>query len=250
MQLDKVCLIRQPGGLGDIIFCQKIAKKIQTNTEYKTVIWPVAPAYAYLNKYLIGENVNYCDEREAFPHKEVYLSRQPNILQSDTFLYLPLESANHVLKTCKCHNDPVGNGVMKYDLCSISSEDWVDYFEFRRDENREDHLVKALGIDLREPYNLINENFGTFPHFCVREPKINPNNGLKNIYMNFYEGVILFDWIKVFENATEIHTVETCLPYLFEKMKLKNVFVYWKNDVFKNAACLRAQYKSDWNFLD
>lgn len=35
----KTCLVKQPAGFGDILFCQKIAKIIQKNTEYKQIVW-------------------------------------------------------------------------------------------------------------------------------------------------------------------------------------------------------------------
>jgi hypothetical protein len=46
--------------------------------------------------------------------------------------------------------------------------------------------------------------------------------------MEFYDDVNLFDWIKVFENAKEIHTVETSVYYILEKLNLENVHIYAK----------------------
>jgi hypothetical protein len=46
--------------------------------------------------------------------------------------------------------------------------------------------------------------------------------------MEFYDDVNLFDWIKVFENAKEIHTVETSVYYILEKLNLENVYIYAK----------------------
>ena len=48
---DKICLIRQPAGLGDILFCQKIADKIKNKYNIK-VLWPVIDGYSFLKNEL------------------------------------------------------------------------------------------------------------------------------------------------------------------------------------------------------
>lgn len=58
---DKVCIIKQPAGIGDIFFCQKIAQSVREETEYKKVIWPVASTYSYLKDYMIAEDVEFID---------------------------------------------------------------------------------------------------------------------------------------------------------------------------------------------
>lgn len=35
---DKVCVIKQPAGIGDIFFCQKIAQSVREETEYKSYL--------------------------------------------------------------------------------------------------------------------------------------------------------------------------------------------------------------------
>jgi hypothetical protein len=45
--------------------------------------------------------------------------------------------------------------------------------------------------------------------------------------MQLIEGFNLFDWCQVIENAAEIHTVETSICYLIEKMNTtKKLFMY------------------------
>ena len=46
----KKCLIRQPAGLGDIVFLQKIAKKL-VKKGYE-VHWPVIQPYEYVQDYM------------------------------------------------------------------------------------------------------------------------------------------------------------------------------------------------------
>ena len=115
----KTCIIKQPAGIGDIFFCQKIAKEIQDSTEYKKVIWPVASTYSYLKDYLIVQDVEFIDESLDFPYKDVYNSGSLYMVQTDEYLFVPLQTADYVQKTSNRHNNPLGHGHMKYDFCNI-----------------------------------------------------------------------------------------------------------------------------------
>ncbi len=244
--MNKICLISQPAGIGDIFVCQKIAKTIQAMTEYKTILWPVWPIYSYLSDYLIGEDIHFFDDSESFEHKEIYLSNRKEIIQTENLLYLPLQTSNYVMKSCKCHQNPYAQCAMKYNFCNIEHEDWASYFEFKRDFQRENKLFEALNLDLSVPYNLINNNYGTFPHFASRHDLI-PQNNYKNVYMNFYEGTTLFDWIKVFENAYEIHTMATSVPFILEKLKLDRVVIYSRYHG-EELQCARTFYNKNWKY--
>lgn len=224
---DKVCIIKQPAGIGDIFFCQKIAKSVQTETHYKRVIWPVASTYSYLSEYMIADGVEFVDETTNFPYKDVYNSGNVYMVETDEYLFVPLQTSDYVQKTCKCHNNHLAHGHMKYDFCNVDYSDWKDYFNFKRNDERENFLIEKIGLDITKPYNLINNNCGTYPNYGKREDLV-PNNKYSNVYMDFYEGVNLFDWIKIFENAVEIHTVETSTYYILEKLNLKNVYIYAK----------------------
>ena len=70
---EKVCLIRQPAGIGDIFFCQKISH-IFNVLGYK-VYWPVIePYYEAIMRHMSSNNVIYCREGEEFPMKKYYHS--------------------------------------------------------------------------------------------------------------------------------------------------------------------------------
>ena len=63
------CVIGQPAGLGDIIFCQKIADMFIQNGY--TVWWPVVEQYYDdVNKYMKKEGLIYCRDQDDFPLKE------------------------------------------------------------------------------------------------------------------------------------------------------------------------------------
>ena len=114
----KVCLVKQPSGIGDVLFCQKIAKVIQQTTEYKQVIWPVAPVYSYLSEYMGDDDLYFPTEDSDFPLKEVYQSGSVQVIQTDDFIFVPLQTADYVLSPCKCHNNPRAHGHIKYNFCN------------------------------------------------------------------------------------------------------------------------------------
>jgi hypothetical protein len=240
--MEKICLIRQPAGIGDIFFCQKIAKIIK-------VIWPVASTYAYLNQYMEGD-IDFCEENTSFEFKDVYLSHHRNIIQSEKLLYIPLQFADSIIKMCRCHNNPLAFCHMKYDLCNMSYEDWANYFEFKRDRQRETELVEKLRVNLSTPFNLINRNFGTYPNYITRTDLV-PKNSYPNVYMGFYEGVNLFDWLTLVERAYEIHTVGTSLAFILEKLKLKNVNLYSRYSNFKeDFSDIKNKDTQEWIYIN
>ena len=220
--MEKILLIKQPAGIGDIFFCQKIAKTLQKETEYKKVIWPVASVYNYLNEYMVGD-IDFVDETENFPYKDIYLQETRHNIQTEDFLLVPI--CWPPLDVCSCHNNPLAHGHIKYNAANLDYSDWVDYFEFQRKKDKENELIEKLKIDLSQPYRVINKNFGT-PPIHARTRDIQIEDDLPNIYMNFFPGATIFDWIKVLEKAKEIHTVEGSLIYILEKIKIDNVFLY------------------------
>ena len=65
---NKICLINQPAGLGDILLCQKIANHV-IELGYK-VIWPVVDQYNYISEYIINPNIEFCSINSEFYGKE------------------------------------------------------------------------------------------------------------------------------------------------------------------------------------
>ena len=59
---------------------------------------------------------------------------------------------------------------------------------------------------------------------------------------------------KIAENAQEIHTMETSLCYLLEKINLTNVFVYSKytaeNGLKDNFEYIKENYSKHWEYMD
>lgn len=249
---DKVCVIKQPAGIGDIFFCQKIAQSVREETEYKKVIWPVASTYSYLKDYMIAEDVEFVDETQEFSFKDVYNLNSLYMVQTDEYLFVPLQTSDYVQKTCRCHNNHLAHGHMKYDFCNVDYSDWKDYFNFKRNDERENSLIEKVGVDITKPYNLINNNCGTYPNYGKREDLV-PDNDYQNVYMDFYEGVNLFDWVKIFENAKEIHTVETSIYYILEKLNLEDVYIYAKPTPQNRAndfSYMKDHCNKNWKYIN
>lgn len=245
----KTCLIKQPAGIGDILFCQKIAKTIQEETDYEKIIWPVSSQYAYLSQYLIENGIEYPLETEDFLHKEIYNSGNLYMIQTDNLLFVPLHTCDRIEQKCKCHNDHRAHGHMKYNFCNIEYTNWKDYFNINRNLVREDALIQRLKLNINEPYNVINNHAGTYPNYDTSD--IIPNNNYRNVYMEFIDGVNIFDWMGIFENAKEIHTMECGVYYILEKMNLNDVFIYTKyknqND---NFSYMKDHCNQKWRYIN
>ena len=221
----KVCLIKQPAGFGDILFCLKIANHIIETTPYKTVIWPVASVYNYLNEYIGTKDIIFCDETKNFPYKEIYNSNSINIQKTDSVLYIPLSTSDRVISQCLCHDNPWAHGHIKYNFCNVDYEDWDKYIHIRRNADREKSLLHHLGINGEESFSVINRNFGTPPNYRTRDD-ISSKSGLREIQMNFIQGYNLFDWMSVFEKASQIHTMDTSIYYILQFLGIDDVTIY------------------------
>jgi hypothetical protein len=212
----KICLIRQPAGLGDIFFTQKIAKTVLKEKRADQVIWPVIKEYFYLSDYLIGDGIVYVDENVDFPFKGIYISDPSNIIDTEELLYIPLQRADRTIK-----NLPIMQ--TKFGLVNMIYSDWDAFLEFKRNYERE-KILEAY-IKPQKPYTLINDSFGSKDYAYLnnkRETAIKENA----IFMKYLGFDNIFDWLGLIEGAQEIHTVDTAWCYLFKKLGIKNVTVY------------------------
>jgi hypothetical protein len=202
----KTVLIKQSKGLGDIFFCQKIANKLVERGH--RVIWPVISKYLYIKNYLIG-SVEYVDVDGDFDYKSTYTAcGKGEILEQDCI----------VLSTDGCRELDKVSGVMlsKYNLAGVSHEDWLAYFNFNRNLNREDDLFKLLKLDKDEKYVVVNRQIGGPGDESSWRFEI-PST-LRQVEIKEYPTFTIFDWSKVLENATSFYTMETCISYIIEKL--------------------------------
>lgn len=225
------CVIGQPAGLGDIIFCQKIADMFIQNGY--TVWWPVVEQYYDdVNKYMKKEGLIYCREQDDFPLKEYYYSSvmSPTRKADSNDVYLPLQHADKVYPKESILQ-------AKYKLLRVSHSDWSDYFSFTRDREKENSLYEELGLSPEKQYCLVNRWFGTPPDSQMKKMDITEDYQI--VEMRMIGGYSVFDWTKVIEGATVIYSVDTVINYIMEKMKIR-------------ARCeLFSRYDpANWNHID
>ena len=75
---------------------------------------------------------------------------------------------------------------------------------------------------------------------------------MERTYMEFYNDIHLFDWLTIAENAKQIHTMETSLCYLLEKIGLTNVHVYSKYTVdsgIDDFNYIKSNYSDEWTYV-
>jgi len=200
--MSKICKIIQPQGIGDIFFTQKIAHHY-VDLGYN-VVWPVSESYSFLDEYMGTEKIKFTTE-----------------INSETpELEIVLDGAQYTTK-----GRIMPSKYQKYDL---DYSDWQEYFNFRRNHEKEKSLFEQLTNN--EPYVFINKKYGTPPYYTVNESvkKSIIDKSLRVVELDFLDEFTIFDWCRIFENAEEIHTMDTSINYIFDKLKLKTdkIFVY------------------------
>lgn len=209
MSIDTV-LFRQPAGLGDILFLQKMIKTFAVD---KKVIYPLLPQLMYLKDILIHPGVEYVDSTAEFPYKNIYNSGTKTIKEYDNVIFIPAESADKSFSGCVMR--------AKYKACNMDWSDWRDYLSFKRNIDNENLLFyHKLGLSDDTKYNFINRQFGTPPGTYIKQ-NVRSYNNLLNIEMRYIDGFSPLDWLKVIECASAIYTVDTALLFLMEKITLK-----------------------------
>jgi hypothetical protein len=210
---EKICLIRQPAGIGDIFFTQKIAKDYISKGYL--VVWPVIPQFEFIKDYIKVDNLMFVNENSDFPHKNIYqegYSKPTEI--SEKILYLPIQHFD------RHHNGSVMHA--KYKLLNMDFGDWLDYFSFERNLEREQKLINHFDVNNKK-FVLVNRMFGSPP-----DSKPCPHMGQydNSIEMTYLGWDNLFDWIGLLLKAKHIYTVETSILYIINKLGLKNLTLY------------------------
>ena len=139
----------------------------------------------------------------------------------------------------------------KYRLIDIDWTDWLEFFNFKRNEQKENELYyDVLGLKDGEEYTFINKYYATPPNHLTYNVYENPNE--KNINLEMLEGFTIFDWCKVIENASKISIIDTSLNYIIEKLKLKtnDLTCYCRNGEFtyqQVSFLFKKNWKYTWN---
>jgi hypothetical protein len=211
--MSKICLIRQPAGIGDIFFAQKIAKDYISKGYL--VVWPVISQFEFIKDYIKVDNLMFVNENSDFPHKNIYQEgySKPTVINVND-VYLPIQ-----------HFDRHHNGSVmyaKYKLLDMDFGDWLDYFSFERNLEREQKLIDHFNVNDKE-FVFVNRMFGSPPH---SKPCPHMGEFENSVEMEYLGWDNLFDWIGLLLKAKHIYTVETSILYIISKLGLKNVTVY------------------------
>lgn len=232
----KTCLIQQPAGIGDIFFIQKIVKHfIKNNYE----VWiPVISQFEYIKNYIKVPGLNFVTEHEKFPYKNLYGSGSsvPMKLQNED-IFLPIQNFDRNFPQMSVME-------AKYQMLGIEYFDWVNFFEFERNLEREQRLFNFLNPEDKE-YIFVNRNFGSPPTSKLCPHMTNYENAIEMKYLGWDN---LFDWISLALRAKEIHTVETSLLYILYKLGVENVTVYSRHNP-PSFSQIQNLFSEKWNYI-
>ena len=246
---NKFVLFWQPAGMGDILYLQKAAHYF-LNLGYR-VVWPVIPEFLYVKDYI--SDIEFCDVNRHFDGFEYY--GRSEVIKTEDMIYFPLHHA-HIFLDNNYRSSAMKS---KYPLFQklgydIDGSDWVKYLDFTRNKQREDQCKKILGIEDGEEFIFINDMFASPPNIFRREMHI--ETPIKKIYhkLEHVNQFNLFDLCGVLEDAKEIHTVETSMCYLVERInKSSKLFMYSRklhgDDMHVDFSYVNHIYKKEWNYI-
>lgn len=250
--MSKVCVIKQPAGIGDILYCSKIAYHYR-DLGYE-IVWPVSPANMYLNDY--SKDLEFVDSTTDFNHKDIYTNNVAGKVENDKYLYLPLYLAVNYLRL-------PSSFIMsaKYRVSKVDGGDWYNYMKIERNLAKEYALFKKLGLSEGEEYALVNRNYypwegyhqtiaatGDFPATKDKVGNFRIKTNIKIVNMSRVDGYTVLDWMLVLGCATEVWTMDTCIILLMEVINLKegvklNMFVRGRTVKSVDHLCSKP-----WNF--
>jgi len=235
---DKICLIRQPAGLGDILFCQKIADKIKNKYNIK-VLWPVIDGYSFLKNEL-KTTIEFCSVNSNFSHKNLFSSK--NIIDNNEVLYIPLQDADQYYPGL-CMMDA------KYKFLGLKIDNWQEYLFINRNKEKEDKLKQLYNISSGDEYVVLNRNYGCLPNFNTCRYLKNFSSKYKTIEITPRENFSLFNWSAILEGAKEIHTVDTSIMYLMEKLNLTGKLYCYSRYYPANFSDVTHLFKTKWQYI-
>lgn len=207
------CVFNQFFGIGDIMFIEPIMRKFFQ--EGNEIILPVMKQYMNLDIHF--PYIQFVDKEECDIDYECQ-----NIVQKGDMIIYPLRWSKEFFNSPL--NDTMKN---KYRMFNLPLEMWRE-FAFLRHRWKENKLINELGIDLNNDYALIIQNYHSYNKTSIN---IKLDTNMPIIELLPIEGYSLLDWVKIIENASEIHSVNTSTLFLFEtlELKAKQIHLYSRN---------------------
>lgn len=220
--MKKILLMKQPAGLGDILFTQKIAHHFK-DSGYR-VLWPVFDSFADISNYI--PDFEFYGISTDFPFKDEFLKVKDgdqtiHFVEDHNLFIIPIDSSgggDEIMKT-------------KYNFIGLDWRGWQDYLKFNRNVEKENKLFyEILGLKDGEKYTFTMKYIGSPPNHLT---KINLNFTTDNriVYLDLIPGYSLFDWCKVIEEADEIFIEGSAAMYLVEVLNTKaNKLILFSRD--------------------
>ena len=198
-------LINQYQGLGDILFCEPIARHYYNLGQQ--IIWPVLDDYIWIKEY-----IDYIDflPQSTFPFNYELLT-----WDSPEFEYLPLRFANPIYRKLAAHDysDQLHCMLDKYRLLHLREELWKT-LKWKRNTFKERELYNLI-VGNKQHYNLVNALWGNnYEHILINPPA-------NSIHVSIVLGFTMLDWALIYENASDIRTVSTSNLYMIEALNIK-----------------------------
>jgi len=108
----------------------------------------------------------------------------------------------------------------KYIMMQLDWKNWSEGFQFNRKIDKENELYyNVLGLKDDSEYVFVNRYANTENR--KNNELVFPDFDIPIVDLQILNGFSLFDWCKVIENAKEIHTVHTSMPYLIDRLNIK-----------------------------
>jgi hypothetical protein len=194
--------IQQQAGLGDLLFLYKAAYCLAEAGH--EVHWSIGYPYWWLKESNQKENIYFYLADDTYSDLEHRNFCDFNI----NLQYMPVNLVN--VLTGKY--DEINRVCSSYGLnIDINHHNWQDYLNLlKRDEQKEDFIYKKFCRHYDE-YIFVNNKWSS----GALDQSLYPQN--KNIvWFEWVQGFSILDWVKVFENAKEIYSVDTSVTYALD----------------------------------
>ena len=209
--MEKVCLLKQSIGIGDILFLQTAARKYLA--EGFKVIWPIRKDIIWLKNYLVDKttdnDIMFYSHDDDYPYKHIY--GQDETINTPNFVFYDLASAHY--------NCTTERRIMaaKYAIQGFDYREWRDNFKFERLSQKEDELYYDV-LGLRD-----DERYVFWNNLCSVDTRVSdvippPSFEERVVKLQYVDGFTLFDWCKVMEKATKVHVINTSINYIIDML--------------------------------
>ena len=156
-------------------------------------------------------------------------------IQKEGVAFIPFGQASQIHPGCVMR--------AKYKLVGLEIDGWQEYFDFRREPEKEEKLTQLL--ELPQEFNLVNRNFGTGGTHVKWE--VQAKNDLPVVQMRFIPGFNLFDWSIAIERAANIYSVDSSILFLAEKLNLRaDKLEMWSR--WNNYESIDGLFNKKWNY--